>query len=145
MNIPELQQKFNGQYKLTRQREIIFHTLTDHAGRHLSAEDIYNTVRQQYPEIGLATIYRAMELFNNLGIVQKLDFGDGCHRYELCDHHSRQHHHMICIVCGKVIEMAGYLPDKFEPDISHMNDFSILDYQLYFYGYCKECQSKYRK
>jgi Fur family ferric uptake transcriptional regulator len=145
MNIPELQKKFDGKYKLTRQREFIFHTLTDHTDRHLSAEDIYEIARQQYPEIGLATIYRTMELFSNLGIVQKLDFGDGRHRYELCEHYSFQHHHLICVSCGKVFEMTGDVPDKFEPDINHMNDFSILDYRLYFYGYCKECQSKYRE
>jgi Fur family ferric uptake transcriptional regulator len=142
MNFSELQQKFSGQYKLTRQREIILRVLINYADRHLNAEDIYEIVHQSYPEIGLATIYRTLELLSNLDIVQKLDFGDGCHRYELCDLHSRHHHHMICITCGKVIEIEGNLPDKFEANLEHMNDFSILDYRLYFYGYCKACQSE---
>jgi Fe2+/Zn2+ uptake regulation proteins len=143
VSIPELQQKFNGQYKLTRQRKIIFHTLTEHTGRHLSAEDIYELVRRQHPEIGVATIYRTLELFGNLGIVQKLEFGDGRHRYELGEHLAPQHHHMICVCCGKVMEGTGGFPEKIESgDRQSNDDFLILDYRLYIYGYCKACQAK---
>lgn len=140
MSIQELQQKFKSKYKLTRQRQLIFHILADHSGRHLSAEEILAIACQQYPEVGLATIYRTLDLLSNLGAVQKLDFGDGRHRYELSGHPSPQHQHMICIFCGKVIETTGYLPEKLEPNT---NSFSIVDYRLYIYGYCKECQSQH--
>lgn len=141
MSLLELQQKFKGKYKLTSQRKIIFRTLGDHPGRHLSAEEIFEIVRQQCPEIGLATIYRTLELLSTLGVVQKLDFGDGRHRYELSVRPSPQHQHMICIFCGKVLEATGCFPEKFEPN---MNAFSIVDYRVYIYGYCNECQSKHQ-
>ncbi len=139
MNTSELREKLDGRYKLTRQRELIFHTLNSYAGHHLSAEDIYKIVHEQYPEIGLATVYRTLELFSTLAVVQKLDWGDGCQRYELYPLH---HHHLICNACGKVIEIKGSLVDTLDTAMDAMTDFSVLDYRLYIYGYCKDCQTK---
>ena len=139
MNTSELREKLTGRYKLTRQREFIFHILNSYTSHHLSAEDIYKIVHEQYPEIGLATVYRTLELFSTLAVVQKLDLGDGCQRYELYPLH---HHHLICNVCGKVIEVRGSLADTLDTAMDAMTDFSVLDYRLYIYGYCKDCQAK---
>ena len=93
-------------YKLTYQREAILQAIIDNKDEHLSNEEIYNIVSKNYPEIGIATIYRTMQLFEKLNIVYKLNFDDGFSRYELNlgtgDHH---HHHLICLKCGKVIEV----------------------------------------
>lgn len=139
MNTSELREKLDGKYKLTRQRELIFHILNSYASHHLSAEDIYGIVHEQYPGIGLATVYRTLELFSTLAVVQKLDLGDGCQRYEL---YSLHHHHLVCTACGKVIKIKGSLADTLDTAMNAMTDFSILDYRLYIYGYCKDCQSK---
>lgn len=138
MNTFELQEKLGSRYKLTRQREIIFHALNSYPGHHLSAEDIYEIVHEQYPKVGLATVYRTLELFCMLAIVQKLDLGDGCLRYELYPLH---HHHLICNSCGKVIEFKGSLADTLGTIIDAKTDFSVQDYRLYIYGYCKDCQA----
>ncbi|WP_199883773.1 Fur family transcriptional regulator [Anaerosinus massiliensis] len=131
MNTSELRKKLDGRYKLTRQREFIYHILSSYTSHHLSAEDIYKIVHEQYPEIGLATIYRTLELFSTLAVVQKLDLGDGCQRYELYPLH---HHHLICNACGKVIEARGKLADTaMDAAIDDMTDFSVLNYQLYIY------------
>ena len=135
VNISKLQQKFSGHYKLTPQREIIFQILANHSGRHLSADDIAGMC----PGIGLSTIYRTLELFSKLDIVQKLDFSDGCLRYELSGHHSH-HQHLICVGCGKVRELTVPLPDHFNPALEP-DHFTVLDYRLYFYGYCEDCQA----
>lgn len=141
MNVSELQEKFNGKYKLTKQRLTIFHVLTDYIGHHFSAEEIYDLVRQKYPKMGLATIYRTLELLSDLGIVRKLDFGDGRHRYELFDSSPIRHYHMICMYCGKIIEMTGNFPETMFIN-NHLENFSVLDYQIYLYGYCDGCKSK---
>ncbi|WP_196589854.1 Fur family transcriptional regulator [Pectinatus cerevisiiphilus] len=127
---------------MTWQRELIFHTLTSYTGYHFSAEDIYEIIHRQYPKIGLATVYRTMELFSTLNIVQKLDFGDGCQRYEL--YSPRHHHHLLCNSCGKVIEIKGSLANALDTIITTMTvtNFLVLDYQLYIHGYCKDCQTK---
>lgn len=141
MNISVLKEKLNGKYKLTRQREMIFHILNNYENHHLSAEDIYEIVRQETPEIGLATIYRTLELLNTLDVIRKLDFGDGRHRYELSNFHSF-HYHVICVSCGKVVEVKKDLPDKLDTALDGMSGFSIQDYRLYVYGYYKACQVK---
>lgn len=143
MDISKSRNKIAGKYKLTQQREVIFHTLNSYTGQHLSTEDIYEIVHEQYPKIGLATIYRTMELFSSLNIVQKLDFGDGCQRYELYSPH--QHHHLLCISCGKIIEIKGSIANALHTAMTAMTamtDFSVLNYQLYIHGYCKNCQAK---
>lgn len=140
MNTSKSRKKLNGNYKLTWQRELIFHTLNSYTGHHLSAEDIYEIIHEQYPKIGLATVYRTMELFSTLNVVQKLDFGDRCQRYEL--YSPLHHHHLLCNSCGKVIEIKGRPADALDTIITAMTDFSVLDYQIYIHGYCKDCQVK---
>lgn len=144
MDMNNLRQKFQDkQYKLTPQRQIILQAFIDNPAHHLSAEDVYNIVRQQSPEIGLATVYRTLELFSELEVLQKIDFGDGRSRYEINEasnvHH---HHHLICISCGKVKEFEDDLLESLETLISRTGNFKIVDHQVKFFGYCQECQEK---
>jgi Fe2+/Zn2+ uptake regulation proteins len=140
----DLKQKFRDrQYKLTSQRQTILQAFLDNPGRHLSAEDVYTIVRRQSPEIGLATVYRTLELFSELEVVRRLEFGDGRQRYELTEasnpHH---HHHLICLQCGKVKEFGDDLLETLETAVAKRCDFTVVDHQLKFYGYCQECQKR---
>ncbi len=131
------------QYKLTPQRQIILQVFIDNPDRHLSAEDVYDIVRQHSSEIGLATVYRTLELLSELEILQKLDFGDGRSRYEINRNNTpHHHHHLICIGCGNVKEFEDDLLETLETVISCKSDFKIVDHQVKFYGYCRECQQK---
>lgn len=140
----DIRQKFQEkQYKLTPQRKIILEAFIDHQDEHLSAEDVHNIVRQHSSEIGLATVYRTLELFSELEVLQKMDFGDGRSRYEINEkttpHH---HHHLICLSCSKVKEFEDDLLETLETVISRKSNFEIVDHQVKFYGYCEECQKK---
>ncbi len=85
-------------YKLTTQRRIILDVILENQGKHLSPEEIYEKVRGKFPEIGLATVYRTLQLFEELNIIYKLNFNDGCSRYELnTNNGDHQHHHLICL------------------------------------------------
>ncbi|EOC99946.1 Fur family transcriptional regulator [Caldisalinibacter kiritimatiensis] len=132
--------KENG-YKLTTQRRIIVDVIAENQGGHLSPEEIYDKVKDKYPEIGLATVYRTLQLLEELNIVYKLNFNDGCSRYELntCsgDHH---HHHLICLNCGKVIEVEVDLLENLEEEIEKEGEFKVVDHNVKFFGYCKDCQ-----
>ena len=127
-------------YKLTYQREAILNTILDNRDEHLSCDEIYNIVSKDYPEIGIATIYRTLQLFEKLDIVYKLNFDDGFSRYELNlgtgDHH---HHHLICLKCGKVMEVKLDLLDSLEKEIERDGKFAIVDHNVQFYGYCSDC------
>ena len=132
------------QHKMTPQRQIVLQIFLDHPGEHLSAEDVHGILRDQKSEIGLATVYRSLELLSSLGILQKMEFGDGCSRYEVntTDPKQHHHHHLICMSCNKVIEFEDDLLENLEQDISQKSGFKIKDHQVKFYGICKECQEK---
>lgn len=128
-------------YKLTPQRQTILRTFLDNAGRHLSAEDVYSLVKHEYPDMGLATVYRTLDLLAELGILQKNDFGDGRSRYEFADKDLHHHHHLICLNCGEVSEFDDDLLESLEAVILKRNHFKVVDHNLKFLGYCQKCQS----
>lgn len=132
-------------YKMTPQRKEILKIFVEHPqSRHMSAEDVYNILREQNSEIGLATVYRALDLLSELGILVHVDFGDGCARYELntADPKIHQHHHMICLKCGKIIEFQEDFLDDLEAVIDKEFGFQIINHELKFFGYCKDCRQK---
>lgn len=130
------------QHKMTPQRQVVLQIFLDHPGEHLSAEDVHGILRDNKSEIGLATVYRSLELLSDLGILQKMEFGDGCSRYEVntTDPAHHHHHHLICTKCGKVIEFEDDLLEPLEQDIQEKSGFKISDHQVKFFGLCKECQ-----
>ena len=130
------------QHKLTTQRQTVLDVFLNHPGEHLSAEDVYGILRGKPLDIGLATVYRSLELLAELGILQKMEFGDGCSRYELgsASPQEHQHHHLICLKCGKVIEFSDDLLEELEKNVAEKCSFEIIDHQVKFFGYCKECQ-----
>ena len=132
------------QHKMTPQRQIVLQIFLDHPGEHLSAEDVHDILREKKAEIGLATVYRTLELLSDLGILQKMEFGDGCSRYEVnaMDPTRHHHHHLICTKCGKVEEFDEDLLEDLEADIERKMGFRTLDHQVKFFGICKECQEK---
>jgi len=127
-------------YKLTPQRRAILQVVLDHKGKHLSTEEIYDIVKADCPEIGLATVYRTVMLFDELGVLSKLNLDDGCIRYEINEHEEdHQHHHLICTSCGKILEVEEDLLDGLEAKIENTYEFEITDHKLKFYGLCKDC------
>ncbi|MDU4960638.1 MAG: Fur family transcriptional regulator [Sporomusaceae bacterium] len=144
VNLKDVKQIFHDkQYKLTTQRQLILQAFFDRPGQHLSAEDVFDIVRSDSTEIGLATVYRTLELLSELDFLQKIDFGDGRNRYELntsADAH--HHHHLICLTCGKVRECDDDLLESLEATISSKNNFEIVDHHVKFFGYCQECRDK---
>lgn len=131
-------------YKLTTQREAIIDVFLNNMDTHLSPEEVYDIVKIKNPEMGLATVYRALQLFEKLGVLSRLNFDDGCSRYELITREDgeHQHHHLICMDCGKVLEVKLDLLDNLESEIEKDLEFDIVDHNLQFYGYCKDCKKK---
>ena len=132
-------------YKMTPQRKEILQIFVEHSDyHHMSAEDVYKILRKNDSEIGLATVYRALDLLSELGILVKVEFGDGCARYELntADPTVHHHHHLICLKCKKVIEFEEDLLDDLEEDIAKKSGFQILNHEVKFFGYCSECRKK---
>jgi Fur family ferric uptake transcriptional regulator len=139
-----LREKFKEKgYKLTPQRKSVLDIILETEGKHLSAEEIYELVKQKYPDIGLATVYRTLLLFDSMELVYKLDLDDGCSRYELNTHkEDHRHHHLICTKCGSVAEVEEDLLESLEEQILKKNHFKVMDHRVKFYGYCKSCSGE---
>lgn len=131
--------KRNG-YKLTAQRRAVLDILMKNSEKHLSTEEIYSLVRKQVPEIGLATIYRTVQIFEELEIINRLNFDDGFSRFELhTDNEEHHHHHLICEKCNKVFEVENDLLDDIEKEIDDKYNFQVKNHKVTFYGYCEKC------
>lgn len=129
-------------FKITPQRRAIVEILLKNNHTHLSSEEIYDLVREDCPEIGLATVYRTMQLLDEIGAISKLNLDDGCIRYEIClnKDDSHNHHHLICKKCGKIMEAKEDLLDSIESEIQKLYNFEILDHDVKFYGLCEDCK-----
>lgn len=127
-------------YKLTTQREIIVKVLLENEEDHLSAEDVYMLVKEKFPEIGLATVYRTLELLAELHIVAKMNFGDGVARFDLRGQDQKHmHHHLICHQCGALEEIKDDWLIELEEKLEREYGFQVIDHRLDFIGNYKSC------
>jgi Fur family ferric uptake transcriptional regulator len=127
-------------------RQIVFDFLK-HSSTHLSAKEIYNALHRSYPGIGLATIYRTLELLLQLGLIRKINAGDGQSRYELkAQNLAGHHHHLICLGCGRIIDYQDFaekelqLVKKTEKVLAQKYNFLIKDHNIEFFGLCEKCR-----
>ena len=142
--IEEIKQQLQAQsYKLTPQREATVRVLLENEQDHLSAEDVFMLVKDKAPEIGLATVYRTLELLSELHVLEKINFGDGVARYDLRNMNSRHHHHhLICVKCGAVDEIMDDWLVSLEERVATKYNFTVLDHRLDFRGICYRCHEQ---
>ena len=134
--------------KTTSQRTAILKVLLNTPDEHLTAEEIYGLVKQDWPDIGLATVYRNIQLLSDMHLIDKLNLDDGYVRYEISDvdqasHH--HHHHLICSECGRVFAFEEDLLDVLEEKIMATTGFRVSDHEVKFFGVCRECREKEKK
>ena len=131
-------------YKLTGQRQIIWNVMLESLGEHLSPKEIWEIARQKDNTLGMATVYRALQIMDELGIITSFDKKDEFSKYELVDREERRiHPHLICVRCGKIIGVAENLFIG-DPIIKIHNEykFEIEDIRVKCYGICDECVHK---
>jgi len=97
-------------------------------------------LRETHPNNGIATVYRTLELLEEIDVLKKVDFGDGRARYEVRDEDNEHHHHLVCQRCGKITEFEDDLLVKLETAIYRKTGFRITEHVAKFYGVCAECQ-----
>ena len=139
-------------YRLTIPRQAILNFLSS-SSKHLSAEEIYLAAHEVYPNIGLTTVYRTLDLLVQMGLVFKFDFGDGRARYELSRGQDgvRQHHHLVCTDCGRVIDYTDFIDketelfNQTEKGLSKKYNFKITNHLIQFYGLCDKCSLTERR
>lgn len=129
--------------KVTNQRIAILEVLNNRPGEHLTAEEIYDCVRREYPDIGLATVYRTIQLLSELNLIDKLNLDDGYVRYEIGvknqEDSSHHHHHLICLDCGNIYAFEDDLLEALEERIKKTLGFEVVDHEVKLFGHCSEC------
>ena len=117
--------------RLTGQRRIIAQVLED-AQDHPDVEQLYARAAERDPNISLATVYRTVKLFEEAGILEKLEFGDGRARYEDAD---REHHdHLIDLTTGEVIEFVDPEIEALQEKIARRLGYDLKGHRLELYG-----------
>ena len=126
-------------YKLTPQRRAVIGAIAS-SPDHLTPAAIYERVHQDYPGIGLATIYRTLGILAKLGLICELHAGGNCRSYTIGA--PGHHHHLICSNCGEVVDFSGYDLSPLEKRLSRETGFEIEDHLLEFIGRCQNCKAK---
>ena len=131
--------------KVTSQRLMVLNILSTHGDEHLTVEEIYDLAKEESPEIGLATIYRTVQVLLELHVIEKVTFDDGFARYELNGEETgsgHRHHHAICTQCGKVYSLETDLLDTLEKQVFESLGFEVTDHEVKLYGLCGACRRK---
>ena len=103
-------------------------------------DEVYQLARLKRPRISLSTVYRALDTFEELGLVRTLHLEGEHHRYEIAG--NGEHHHMICLGCGRVIEFeCSHCADTHQ-DLAQQHSFQITGSQVQLLGYCAGCQAR---
>ena len=122
--------------KVTLPRLKILEVLQEPACHHVSAEDLYKRLIDMGEEIGLATVYRVLNQFDDAGIVTRHNFEGGKSVFELTQ---QQHHdHLICLDCGRVIEFSDEFIETRQRDIAKRFGIKLTNHSLYLYGHCTD-------
>jgi len=128
-------------YKLTAQRRAVLNVIAS-SHDHLTPAAICDKVRQEYPGIGLVTIYRTLDLLANLGLICEVHSGGNCRNY-LMRRPQGHHHHLICSDCGIVADFTDCDLRELAHRLSRETGFKIEGHLLEFSGRCHNCQSKF--
>jgi Fur family ferric uptake transcriptional regulator len=125
--------------RLTPQREkilVIFQQLPK--GRHLSAEELRDYLKEQGEPVSLSTIYRSVKLMARMGILRELELAEGHKHYELNQPHTDHHHHLVCIQCNNTIEFKNDTILKHSLKQCEKEGFQMIDCQLNILTICPE-------
>lgn len=131
------------QCRLTPQREALLLTLIEERNAHFTPYQLFKKAKKTCPELGLATVYRALGLFTKLSLVKEVQFEKGVTYYEFVGPRGKhQHYHLVCKKCGHVEEINDLLLQNFLSSVIKRTGFLITDYSCQFFGCCTKCREE---
>ncbi len=123
-------------YPLTTQRRLLLELIRN-ANGHIDAKELYRRASSADTSISLATVYRSLRLFQELGLVDEQRLGWSSHHYEIRSH--AEHQHFVCHECGRVIEFQTPLISKLVRSIQREQGFNVTRTEFYLEGQCRQC------
>ncbi|MCX8126021.1 MAG: transcriptional repressor [Dehalococcoidia bacterium] len=122
----------------TKQREAILRLLRS-TRSHPTADQIYDEVRKEIPNISKGTVYRNLQVLQEMGLVTELKLNGTASRF---DAKPQSHYHFRCEECGRVFDVEGPVDKGVDQEVARRTGFMILYHQLEFRGLCHDCQKK---
>jgi Fur family peroxide stress response transcriptional regulator len=123
--------------RLTPQRVAMLRLLASSQG-HPSAAQLYDRLRAQFPTTSLATVYKTLNLLDDMGEVLELGFSHDDNRYD--GNKPYPHPHLICIRCRKIVDVEGEPAQDLADEAAKASGFRVVGHRLDFYGLCADCQ-----
>jgi Fur family transcriptional regulator, ferric uptake regulator len=125
-------------YRLTLPRRAVADLVAARDG-HFTAAELVADGRRRHPGIGRATVFRALDLFASLNLVERVDLPDGDHAYVACD--AVHHHHAICTGCGRSLDVHDQGLADVLATIGSRSGFRVTAHRLEVFGLCAACQA----
>ncbi len=122
----------------TFQKKLILDVISNYKN-HPTAEDVFNIIHKNYPNISKATVYRNLKLMANNGIIKKLEMNDTFEHYDL----NHNHYHAKCVFCSKIIDLD--IPYQKELDQKVKEKFNIIGHDTIFKIICNDCKKESEK
>ena len=110
-------------------------------GCSVTAREIADLLRERGSSVGLASIYRALELLERLGLVKRFDVGEGAARYEPAAPGGEHHHHVVCDSCGTVERFEDDALEQAIHTLSNRTDFNVATHDVTLHGECPACSA----
>jgi Fur family ferric uptake transcriptional regulator len=127
--------------KYTKQREVLLQTLYNNS-EHFTPEQLYLHIKERHPglNVGIATVYRSLNLLEESGMVTSISFGAQGKKFELAN--KPHHDHMICRQCGVIVEFEDQIIEKRQLAIAKEHGFKLTSHIMQLYGVCSECNKQ---
>ncbi len=126
-------------HRLTPQRMLVLSIVADGDG-HMGVDEVFRRSKEAYPYMDIATVYRTLHLFKDLGVVTEVAIGDRLH-YELTDP-SGKHHHMVCRVCNGAFNLSPHYLEEFRTTLVREFDFEPDLEHFAITGICSKCRAE---
>lgn len=123
--------------RVTPQRAIIFEAIENLEG-HITAEEIFQEVEKVNPYISLATVYRTLELLQELNLITQTNFGRSQAHFALKNH--GPHHHLVCLECNQIEEFVDEIFDPIRTQLEERHGFQVYTEHMSLFGICRACR-----
>jgi Fur family transcriptional regulator, ferric uptake regulator len=129
-------------YRLTAPRRALAGLVASRNG-HFTADELLDVARRRRLGLGRATIFRALDVLTELGIIERLDLPSGEHAFVAC--RPAHHHHLVCASCGRATLVADHGLERVAAEIGRETGYRIATHRLELFGVCPDCQAAGRQ
>jgi Fe2+ or Zn2+ uptake regulation protein len=124
---------------VTAPRRVVAEMLVDR-DEHFTALELVSEAKRRRLGVGRATVFRALEIFEELELVERIDLPNGTHAYVVCQ--PNHHHHVVCTNCGRAAEVGDLGLDVIADEVRSQTGFVLDSHRIELYGLCEDCRER---